>query len=332
MTLLNYSNLFLKKKNLASYFKENGFNTICFRDQAADTPATGFYGRYLKAVTNDFDIICKMKKTKNYSFKNFFNEKKIFKFLDQNQKNFFFIHDYSLHDNEQAYSNGTAKSYLEAVNQSSKIVRNNLKTLNYNKKKDTLVFISDHGLNLKPSSKMHFSKKLNLHEYQDYYKDLFLDEKIKVTLFINFPSCKNKKIYNFYKPNFVFSLLKNFAKLNLNPIKMNKLFKNIKNKKNNILISIQAAKQDPYNNFFFKDYFHCHIMSLGKFRKIAYSHNHKYPFYNINDKKFIHEIKGNIKFKRFIKDYFSFKNSLNKLFIFIPSILLRFFNKITRLF
>jgi len=325
-------NSFPKKKNLAFYFKENDFNTFFFRNSKVNFPLVGFYGRYLESVTHNFDVVCKTKKNKNYSFKNFFKENKISKYLSSSQKNFFLFHDFSLHDNKRAYSNGTAKSYLHAVDHSSKIVQNNLKIINYDKKKDILVFISDHGLNLKPSSKIHFSSKLNPNEYQKYYKDLFIDEKLKVTFFIKYPNCKSTKVSNYYKPNFIFLLLKKFAKINFKILEMKKLLESIKNKKNKIIISIQAAKQDPFNNFFLKDYFHCHFLSLSKFSKIAYSHNHTQSFYDIKNKKFIYEVKNNLEFKKLIKNYFSLKNYTKKFLIFILSLFIRALNKFFRKF
>ena len=152
-------NSFPVKKNLATYFKDKGFKTIYYRDSAVNFPQTGFYGRYFKSVTNDFDIVCRTKKHEKYSFKDFFKEKNISNLLEDNKNNFFLFHDHSLHDNKIAYKNGTPQSYLKAVNSSSKIVERNLNIIKYNEKKDILIFVSDHGLNFYPSSKMHFKKK-----------------------------------------------------------------------------------------------------------------------------------------------------------------------------
>jgi hypothetical protein len=113
---------------------------------------------------------------------------------------------------------------------------------------------------------------------------------------------------------------------------INKLVTKLKENNKKIIISLRAAKQDPYNNFFFKDYFHCHFLSLSKFSKIAYSHNHTQSFYDIKNKKFIHEVKNNLEFKKFIKNYFSLKNYTKKFLVFILSVLIIALNKFFRQF
>ena len=326
-------NSFSVKKNLATHFKEKGFKTIYYRDSAVNFPQTGFYGRYFKSVTNDFDIVCRTKKHEKYSFKNFFNEKNISNLLEDKKNNFFLFHDHSLHDNKIAYKDGTPQSYLKAVNSSAKIVERNLKMIKYNKKKDVLIFVSDHGLNLYPSSKLHFEKKIKKKEYDNFYPDLFIDEKIKVTFFICNIGAKKIIFKSFIKPNNVFSIIKYLS----NNIFNKNLKKNIYSKlkvytQKKILISIQAAKQDCYNNFFFKDYFHCHVLSLNKYNKTVFSLNHDYKFYDLKNKKFKNSIKNNMKLKMFIKNYFSVKNYFKKFLIFILSLLVRAFSKFLRIF
>ena len=326
-------NSFPVKKNLATYFKEKGFKTIYYRDSAVNFHQMGFYGRYFRSVTNDFDIVCRTKKYEKYSFKNFFNENNISSLLEANKNNFFLFHDHSLHDNKIFNKDGTPKSYLKAVNASAKIVERNLNIIKYNKKKDILIFVSDHGLNLLPSSKMHFLKKIKKKEYDSYYPDLFIDEKIKVTFFICNIGTKKIIFKSFIKPNNVFSIIKYLS----NNIFNENLKKNIYSKlkvysQKKILISLQAAKQDFYNNFFFKDYFHCHILSLSKYNKIAFSFNHAYQFYDLKNKNFKTSIKNNKELKMFIKDYFSVKNYIKKFLMFILSLFVRAFSKFFRIF
>lgn len=326
-------NSFPVRKNLATYFKAEGFNTIYYRDSAVNFPQNGFYGRYFKSVTNDFDIVCRTKKHENYSFKNFFIENNISSFLEEDKNNFFLFHDHSLHDNKIAYKDGTPQSYLKAVNSSSKIVQKNLNMIKYNKKKDILIFISDHGLNLYPSSKMHFPKKIKKKEYDSFYTDLFIDEKIKVTFFICNVGAKKSVYKPFIKPDNVFSIVKYLSKNIFNKKLKKNIYSRLKNySQKKILISIQAAKQDFYNNFFFKDYFHCHILLLNKYTKIAYSLNHDYQFYDLKNKKYKSAIKNNNDFKIFIKNYFSMKNYLKKFLMFILSLFFRILSKFFRLF
>ena len=144
----NLFNSFPVKKNLAYFFKKKNFNTFLYRNADENHPLGGFYGRYFKSIAENFDYISLKKKSKNYKIDNFILDQRIEKYLNQNNNNFFLIHDYSLHDNPKAYQNATPKSYLEAVNEASLVVESNLKKINYVEKKDVLIFLSDHGLNL----------------------------------------------------------------------------------------------------------------------------------------------------------------------------------------
>ena len=176
-------------------------------------------------------------------------------------------------------------------------------------------------------------KKIKKKEYDNFYTDLFIDEKIKVTFFICNIGTKKIIFKSFIKPNNVFSIIKYLS----NNIFNENLKKNIYSKLNvysqkKILISIQAANQDFYNNFFFKDYFHCHVLSLNKYSKIAFSLNHFYQFYDLINKNFMNKIKNNKELKMFIKDYFNMKNYIKKFLIFILSLFIRTFSKFFRTF
>lgn len=173
--------------------------------------------------------------------------------MNYNNNNFFLIHDYSLHDNPKAYQNATPKSYLEAVDEASLVVESNLKKINYDEKKDVLIFLSDHGLNLSPYDKMHFKKTLSKQDYQNYYLNLLADEKIKTTFFIKFPKISKKNIKTIVTPNLVFNIIKDLPSNNLNNQYLTNFLKKNNNKiKNKVIISFRAAEQDPFNNFFLK--------------------------------------------------------------------------------
>ena len=320
---------FPKNKNLGYYFKKNNFNTFFFRDPHENHPTTGFYGRYFSAMTENFDFFCVKKKNKNYNFKSFFNDNKIDNFITKDKKNFFVFHDYTLHDNKKAYKNSTPKSYLEAVDISANTIKSNLDLIKYNDKKDTLIFLSDHGLNLKPYDELHYDKKISKEKYDEYYKALFLNEKIKFTSFIKGPGIKYEINKNYYKPSFIFFLLKSFAKKKLKKQTIKTLITKLK-KNNKIIISLRSANQNPYNNFFLKNYFHCYFLLLGKYKNIVYSHNHKCPYFDMDNKKYLKKEKVERNFKKIIEEYFSLKNYFIKSILFVISIIIRVIKKILR--
>ena len=323
---------FPENKNLGYYFKKNNFNTFFFRDPHENHPMGGYYGRYFNAMKKNFDFFCIKKKNKNYNFNNFFDEKNIKNFLSKKNNNFFIFHDYSLHDNKKAYSDSTPKNYLEAVDHSAKIVKSNLDLIKYNENRDTLIFLSDHGLNLKPHDQLHFNKKISKEKYEAYYKNLFLNEKIKITCFIKSPGIKTEVNRNYYKPNFIFSVLKNFAQKKLKKDTINKLVTKLKKNNKKIIISLRAAKQDPYNNFFLKNYFHCHLVYLSKSKKIAYSHKHKNLFFNIANREFVTNSVEKKELDNFVKKYFNFKNYITKAIILLLSLTIRSVSKLIKIF
>ena len=322
-------NSFPVRKNLAFFFKKKNFNTFMYRDANENHPLGGFYGRYFKSIAKNFDYVSLKKKNKDYDIKNFISDQKIQKYLNQNNNNFFLIHDYSLHDNPKAYQNATPKSYLEAVNQSALTVESNLKKIKYDQKKDVLIFLSDHGLNLSPYDKMHFKKKLPKFYYNNYYSNLLANEKIKTTFFIKYPKILKRNIKKFITPDSVFNLIKDLPSNNLKNQYVNNFLKKLDNKK--IILSYRAAEQDPFNNFFFKNYFHCHFLFFSKKKKFSYSHNHPDTCYDYMSKKKISIDKIDKNFSIFIKNYFSIKNLSLKIINFIFSIFLRFILKIIKI-
>jgi len=310
-------NSFPEKDTLATFFKKKKFNTILFRDPMPNHNTNWSYKRYFKSISKDFDEICLKKKDNNYNFRNFFHDHKISNYLNKN--NFFLFHDFSLHDNPRAYHNPTPKGYLEAVNKSSKIIKNNLQLIKYDESKDILIFLSDHGLNMFPENQMHAQKKIGLIKYKAYYKSLFADEKIKSVFFIKYP--KSKKINNdvISKPKKVFDVVKGLSKFIFNKKKFKKfILRNINYKDNYIINSVKAATQDPFNNLFFKEGFHCHFILINKVNKISYSHNHQFAYYDLISKKHIPEKEVPVFFKNYIKNYFRNVNVLKKFIKLLP--------------
>ena len=102
-----------------------------------------FYGRYLKAITNNFDYICLKKKSKDYTFSNFCDDQELDLLINEKKDLMFYFHDFTLHDHKLVYKNSSPKKYLSAFNTASRIVEKNLNRLKFNEKEDILYFLSD---------------------------------------------------------------------------------------------------------------------------------------------------------------------------------------------
>jgi len=186
-------NSFPKFINIPYYFRLNNFNTYMYSDASYNHPTEGFYKRFFNSINNNFDEFCNFKKTPKYKFNNFLSDLKKRKKLNIKKKNnFYFFHDHSLHDSKYVYRNATPENYLQGVNYSSELIKKNLKKINFNFKKDVLVFLSDHGLNIRPHDKMHFKEKISNENYDNYCPHLYDDEKIKMAFWIYSPKLKKK--------------------------------------------------------------------------------------------------------------------------------------------
>ena len=182
--------------DLGKIFKEKAFTNIYLRNASPNNDLGNFYGRFLGSISNNFDYKYLQRPKKNHNFTNYLKEKNLIKSLKNKNKNFFIlIHDYTLHDSREAY-NGDHKKILDVIN--NKLTKNFKKTLSnisYNSKKDNLIVLSDHGLTKYPESKLYTSSITDKKEYDKYYKNIFLDEKIKMLFFIKPPNLKKKNYY-----------------------------------------------------------------------------------------------------------------------------------------
>ena len=205
-------NSFKEFSDLGSIFKKKGFTNIYLRNASPNNNLQNFYGRFLDAVSKDFDYKFLKKTSKNDTFSKYIERKKLDKFLFDNQKNFFIlIHDFTLHDSKGAY-NGNTKKILNVIDKNlTKNFRNTLKKINYNNKKDNLIVFSDHGLTISPESKLYTEKVINKKKYDLMYKNIFLDEKIKMLFFVNSPKINSKKIIKGnYLAKDLYLIMKNF--------------------------------------------------------------------------------------------------------------------------
>lgn len=263
---------FQKSYNLGSFYKSKNFQTIYYRNSSPNYPIDGYYGRYNDSMTNDFDFVCLKKKNKSYDLKSFLLEKDILNKKKKDKNLFFFIHDMSFHDSAKVYS-GNSKSHISEADAISLDVKKNLNLLGYKKTVDTLFFLSDHGLTIKPFNEMHTNSRLDEQKYLNYYKNLFIDEKLKFTFFINSPEIKSyMMIKKYIISTDVFKIVKDFN----HSQRIQTFLKKIRNyTKNEILISIKNAKGSPYGNFFYNFIYHFHFILIKNKLKFIYSYKHK---------------------------------------------------------
>lgn len=306
---------FKENYSLLNYYKSKNYKTIYFRNVKSHYPTHGFYKRFNKSFAEKFDYYCLKKENQKFDLKNFM---KLNKFFEKYKKDniFYFIHDMSFHDNQKVYD-GSINQHLNALKYTSNIVKKNLKILNYNKSTDTLFFLSDHGLSAKPFNKIHTQKFLKNYEYENYYKSMFLDEKIKFTFFIKSPNKHKKKFTQFLDPQDVFNTI-----LYFNRNKFKKFVKKTgKHLKKSITISLKNARGSIYGNFILKNIFHFHFIKITLKEKFIYSYKHK-DEYIIERNGSFKKVNMNSFDKEFlnrISNYYGKKNLLIKSIFFLLS-------------
>ena len=325
---------FKQKENLAKLYKDKNFINIYYRNCVPHYPTDGFYKRFNDSITKNFDYKCVKKKDTSYNLKKFLIENQILD-LPKNIDLFYTIHDMSLHDNKLIY-NGNINSHLKAFKIGAHNVKENLKSIGYNNKEDTLFFLSDHGLSSSPYNKLHTLKTIEKRKYDEYYKKaLFIDEKIKFSFFIKSPNIKSSKnISKKIVAQDVFSIIKTFNKKQTINIFLKSIKKFLKNK---IIISLPNARVSTYGNFITNLIFHTHFLIIEKKFKIIFSYKHPNEYLIEKNGQFI---KLNVKkinktFQNKIENYFNIKNYLYRLslifFSYIFIIPKKIFNRLLNL-
>ena len=324
---------FKEVSDLGKIFKSMNFTNIYMRNASPNNILTGFYGRFLNSISKDFDYKLLQKKHKNDNFSKFIKDQNLNKKLKNKNKNFFIlIHDYTLHDSKAAY-NGNHKKIINVID--GELTNNFKKTLseiNYNTKEDNLIVFSDHGLTKFPESNLFTKNEINKNDYDNYYKNIFLDEKIKMLFFIKNPHLKKKIIIeNIYSAKYLHLIIKSF----FHNYKSIKKFINFLNSLNlNFLItSIRSTRATIYENYFDKHNFHNHAIFIKKNEKIIFSNKHptKYliedngKFKKINNLSIVDN-----RFKNWIDEYYSHRNKVRKYYQFFIYKVFRIFKKIFR--
>mgnify|MGYP001184206921 CR=1 FL=1 len=319
---------FKRHVSLLDFYKNKDFKTIYFRNAKSHYPINGFYKRFNESFAKRFDKYCLKKSSPSYNLKDFLLSNNFFKNYNNNNHNiFYFIHDMSFHDNKNVYD-GNVRQHLKAFEKASKEVKKNLKLIKNNKFIDTIFFLSDHGLSTKPFNKIHTEKNLNKDKYENYYKNMFLDEKIKFLFFISSPSVTKQVITQFVEPTNVFKIIKEY-----NNSKFKTFVYKIKKKLNNkIVISLKNAKGSGYGNYFLNNIFHFHFLRIDFNGKQIYSHKHKNTYMLEENKllKKVNKYKIDRKLRIKINNYYSYKNLIIKSVLLIFSDIIVFPSKIIR--
>ena len=312
-------NSFEAFSDLGSIFKQKGFTNIYMRNASQNNSNQNFYGRFLNSVSNDFDYKLLKKTYQKDTFSKYINrERKLNELLKKKQKKFFIlVHDYTLHDSKGAY-NGNKRKILDVID---KDLTNNFKEtllkINYNKSTDNLIVFSDHGLTVSPESDLYTQNFVTKKKYDELYKKIFLDEKIKMLFFINSPKIKKKKIINGnYQAVDIYSIIKKFT---IDNVDLNNFLIFTKNKsKKKLITSVRSTRATIYENYYEKNNFHNHIIYIKNKEKIIYSSKHENKFLKQVKNKFLNISEGEIDnyFTSWIIDYFSLYNRCKKYLLF----------------
>ena len=323
-------NSFKKFSNFGSLFKKKGFTNIYLRNASPSSAIDNFYGRFLSSISKDFDYKLIKKQFKRDTFSKYIQrEKKLYSLLKKGQKKFFIlIHDYTLHDSKDAY-NGNTNKILKVINKNlTKNFRDTLSKINYDKKKDNLIVFSDHGLTVSPESNLYTQNSISKKQYDQLYKNIFLDEKIKMLFFINSPKINKKKmIKGNYQAKDLYSIIHNFFKNNQNLNKFLNFAK--KQSKKNLITSVRSTRATIYENYYEKNNFHNHIIYIKNRKKFVYSNKHEVNFIEHVENKFfsVSEDKVDKNFKLWINDYFTLQNRIKKYILFTKYKINRLFTK-----
>ena len=126
------------KSNLGSIARENGFETIYYRNLVLKVRLIAILIN-LESINSNFKYKHIRKRKIKDNLDKFINKNNLKKRLNSDKKFLILLHDYSLHDSQEAYD-GLTKKILKSANNSSNKVKENLSSLSYNKNKDILIF------------------------------------------------------------------------------------------------------------------------------------------------------------------------------------------------
>jgi hypothetical protein len=310
------------KINFLNFYNKNKFKKIFFNNTLIGSSSDGYYEEYFPKFINSFDLKF-LRSTLNNSqndFEKFCKNINIKNILKDNKKILFYIHEMSLHNHKKVLRGGTVASYMEAVKETGLKIKRDLELIKYDKKNDTLFFLSDHGMTFRPHDEIFFSNKLTKKKYDQHYHEIFKEKKIKFVFFIKTPKLKNYNVYNLIHAKDIFKIIDLFKKK-----KFTKLLKKIIKKNNYFLFTSLKSAPGSYHYFhkYIRMFMHHHFVFILKNKKIAYNHAHPHRFVDINSIDCITEKKIPEKIKNILNKYFSYKNYLSKFFLILFEYIIR---------
>jgi hypothetical protein len=311
------------KKNLLDFYNKNNFKKIFFNNTLINGSSDKYYQEYFPNFLNDFDIKYLKSNLKNglNDFERFCKNINIKNILKTNKKILFYIHEMSLHYHKKVLRDATEKNYLEAVRETGLKVKRDLELINYDKKKDTLFFLSDHGMTFRPNDKIFFYNKLSKEKYDQAYYEVFKEKKIKFVFFIKTPNIKNFNVYNFIHAKDTFKIINLFKE----KILLRSLKRILKSINNDFLFTSVKSPSCSYHyiNKYIREFMHHHFFFIFNKKKIAYNHGHPHRFVDIDSLNLINENEIPKKIKIIINNYFSYKNYLVKFFFLLFEYMIR---------
>jgi hypothetical protein len=310
------------KTDFLNFYNKNKFKKIFFNNTLIGGSSDRYYEEYFPDFLNSFDLKFLRSTLKNSQndFEKFCKKINIKNILKDNKKILFYIHEMSLHYHKKVFRGGTVESYMEAVKETGLKIKKDLELINYDKKNDTLFFLSDHGMTFRPHDEIFFSKKLTKKKYDQNYYEIFKEKKIKFVFFIKNPKLKNFNVYNFIHAKDIFKIINLFKE-----VKFINLLKKILKIKNYLLFT--SLKSAPGSHHYFHKYIrlfmHHHFIFILDKKKIAYNHAHPHRFVDMNSMDLINEKKIPERIKIILNKYFSYKNYLKKFFFILLEYIIR---------
>ena len=161
------------------------------------------------------------------------------------------------------------------------------------------------------------------------YKNIFLDEKIKILFFVNSPKINSKKIIKGnYLAKDLYLIMKNFFSPNQNLKEFSRFVK--KKSKTFLITTIRSTRATIYENYFEKNNFHNHIIYIKNKKKIIYSNKHENKFIEQVEDKFLEIKKSKVdkNFKIWIDNYFRSSAKIKKYLLFTKYKIIRLLIKL----
>lgn len=319
--MLAHPKSFQLRPTLASYFKENGFSTVFYRNFPLDgLRRHGPYKRYNILASKGFDHVC-IEDDSNLLLKDskIIKQQDDFFLIKSSQPTFIFIHDMAFHDDSLVLRDATKEGIFEAVIKKSERVRNNLEYLNYNQETDVLIFSSDHGMTLSPYDDLFYDKNISIDTLNRYWPKLTADFKLKTCFFIKGPGITPGKAIGTFEIRDMFATVLDFLHIKYT---QTGAVSAKSQTRSSALVSIAGASSERMAWKWLKNWFHPYIIYIDDDKKWIYRKSKQAKCYYIDLKLDPKEdspativfSEFPLEFKKYIKEYFSIGKILYRFF------------------